>query len=77
MTSANYEFRVRGRLSPPLCEAVSELGDVQVVQATPETIIYGQVADQAQLQGMLALLDNLGLRVVSMHRIPALPEKPD
>ncbi|WP_236790914.1 hypothetical protein [Amycolatopsis sp. GM8] len=77
MTGANYEFRVRGRLSKPLRDAVGELGDVQVEQATPETLIYGQVADQAQLRGILALLDNLGLRVVSMHRIPALPERPE
>lgn len=76
VSAQHYEFRVYGRLSEPLCQAVGEFTDVQVVPAPPETLIYGTVQDQAQLHGMLTLLETLGVRIVAMHQIPALPNEP-
>jgi len=75
--SENYEFRVHGRCSPLLREAVAEFSDVHVEPAPPETLIYGTIADQAHLHGLLMLLEDLGLRIVSLHRVPGPPENSD
>jgi hypothetical protein len=45
------------------------------VPAPPETIIYGCVSDEAHLHGILLLLENLGLHIVSLHQIPDLPAR--
>ncbi|KAA9150315.1 hypothetical protein FPZ12_041475 [Amycolatopsis acidicola] len=73
MTEKNYEFRVQGWISAPVRDAVGEFGDVCVLRAPPETLIYGEISDQAHLTGMLALLGNLGLRIVSVHQVPNPP----
>jgi hypothetical protein len=73
MPVKNYEFRVYGRLSEPLCETLGEFTDVQVVPASPETLIYGSIRDQAQFHGLLVLLETLGLHIVAVHQIPSLP----
>jgi hypothetical protein len=73
VAARNYEFRVHGRVTEPLRQAVDEFTDVQVVPAPPETLIYGAVQDQSQLHGLLMLLETLGLRIVAVHQIPALP----
>jgi hypothetical protein len=70
-----YEFRVHGRLSDRARHAVDDFSEMRVVPAPPETIIYGSVPDESHLHGMLVLLENLGLRIVSLHQIPELPEK--
>lgn len=73
MPQMNYEFRVHGWCSPRLRQAVGEFSDVRVVPAPPETIIYGAVSDQSHLHGLLLLLEDFGLQIVSVHRIPELP----
>ncbi|NKQ52329.1 hypothetical protein HFP15_05490 [Amycolatopsis sp. K13G38] len=73
MTGRKYEFRVCGRLSDPVREAVGEFSDVRIVAAEPETLIYGTIDDQSHLHGLLVLLENLGLHIVSVHEIPAMP----
>jgi hypothetical protein len=62
-----YEFRVAGWLSDHTRGAFS---DLVVVNAPPETIIYGDIVDEAQLHGVLAMMQDLGLRVVSLHEVP-------
>ena len=71
MPVRRYEFRVSGRLSERTQGAFT---DMVVQDAPPETIIYGDVADDSQLHGVLALIQNLGLRVVSVNEVPAAPE---
>jgi hypothetical protein len=66
MTSRRYEFRVAGWLSEGTRGAFSEM---LVVDAPPETIIVGDVIDEAQLHGVLALMRNLGLHVVSLREV--------
>jgi hypothetical protein len=68
-----YEFRVYGRLSDRERHTVGDFSEMRVVPAPPETLIYGHVCDEAQLHGILVLLENLGLRIVSLHRIPDRP----
>ena len=76
MPPTNYEFRVSGRLSERVQSAVSDFGTLQVFPAKPETVIYGPMADQSQLHGLLVLLENLGLHLVSMRQVPdcAVPD---
>ncbi|GAA5115068.1 hypothetical protein GCM10023320_13260 [Pseudonocardia adelaidensis] len=43
--------------------------DMSVVDAPPETIILGEVIDDSHLHGVLALIQNLGLQVVSVNQV--------
>ncbi|MTD55200.1 hypothetical protein [Amycolatopsis pithecellobii] len=73
MTDQQYEVRVDGRLSERAQQAFGGYEDVRIVPAPAETVLYVAVTDEAHLQGILALLANLHLQVVSMKRIPELP----
>lgn len=63
-----YEFLIREQLSPVVREAFIELD----VAAGPVggTVLYGDVHDDAALQGLLARFANLGIRVIEMRRLP-------
>jgi hypothetical protein len=62
-----YEIRVDGQMSDELTTAFPEL-DTFVVP--PETVLYGQVDDEAHLYGLLVRFQSLGLRVVELRRLP-------
>jgi hypothetical protein len=62
-----YEFRVAGRLSD---ETRAAFPDMKVIDVPAETLIYGDVVDEFHLHGVLAMIQNLGLHVVSMNQIP-------
>ena len=64
MTVTCYELRVAGRMSERACAAFA---DMSVVPVRPETIIYGDLTDDAQLHDLLALCQNLGFRVVAVR----------
>lgn len=70
MPRKQYEFRVSGNLSERAQQAVGDFCEARILPAPPETIIYGAVKDQAQLHGILAFLESLGLQIVSVQRIP-------
>lgn len=70
MPEQRYEFRVNGLLSPSARDAVGDICELVVRSTPPETIIYSVVADQGQLHGMLSFLENLGLHVVAVQRLP-------
>lgn len=74
MPARRYEFRVSGRLSE---RAQSAFTDMVVQDAPPETIILGDVVDDSQLHGVLALIQNLGLHVVRFYEVPAVHEQVD
>lgn len=65
-----YEFRISGRLSEQASEAVGDFSEMRIVPAPPETILYGEVTDQAHLHGILTFLESLGLHIVSVHQLP-------
>lgn len=73
MPRTRYEFRVTGHLSERARHAVCEFGEMLLVPAAPETIIYSDLVDESHLHGILAMFQNLGLHVVSMHRVTAPP----
>ncbi|MDD7918852.1 hypothetical protein [Actinomycetospora callitridis] len=67
MASGRYEFRVQGRLSE---DVAGEFDELEVSEAVPETVMHGDVLDEAHLHGILARFRALGLRVVSMREVP-------
>jgi hypothetical protein len=64
--TSHYQFRVAGR---PSDRTRGAFPDMLLVEAPPETIIYGEVIDEAHLHGVLALIQDLGLHVVSVHEV--------
>jgi hypothetical protein len=73
MAARRYEVRVSGRLSQRLRDAFP---DMDVVEAPAETVIGSTVRDATQLSDVLALIDSLGLHVVSIDQVapdPVLP----
>jgi hypothetical protein len=66
VASRRYEFRVAGLLSERTRDAFP---DMTVVDAPAETIILGEVVDESHLHGVLALIQDLGLRVVSVNEV--------
>lgn len=74
MPQSTYEFRVSGLLSEDARHAFNAFEGLRVVHAAPETIIYGSVLDESHLHGILVVLENLGLTIVSVHRIPEAAE---
>jgi hypothetical protein len=71
MSARRYEFRVSGRLSE---RAQGAFVDMAVHDAPAETVISGEVVDDAHLHGVLAQIQNLGLHVVSVLQVPSAPE---
>jgi hypothetical protein len=62
-----YEFRVRGRVTPALLARFEGLrASVEPV----ETVLHGPVADQAALHGVIHLVNALGLELVEVRRLP-------
>ncbi len=72
MPARRYEFRVAGRLSE---RAQGAFADMAVHDAPPETVISGDVVDDSHLHGVLALIQNLGLHVVSVNEVPPVPSQ--
>ncbi|KUL29786.1 hypothetical protein [Streptomyces regalis] len=62
-----YEIRVDGEMSDELTTAFPEL-DTFVVPH--QTVMYGQVDDEAHLYGLLIRFQSLGLHVAEFRRLP-------
>jgi hypothetical protein len=62
-----YEFRAVGRLSE---RARGAFDGMQVDEVPAETVISGDVPENGGVQDVLALIQSLGLEVVSVHRTP-------
>jgi hypothetical protein len=66
MGRSGVEIRIRGRLDDDRLRRLEDaFGPVLVEQ----TIVAGDVADQAELQAMLALLRDVGAEVVEVRRV--------
>ena len=66
MNQPRYEFRVRGRLGQGLLASFEGFeAEVEPV----ETILRGDVADQAALHGVLEQIQSLGLELVEVRRV--------
>ncbi|AWE51535.1 hypothetical protein ACWD6Q_20170 [Streptomyces nigra] len=62
-----YEIRVEGHVSETLARLFPELDHVVM---SGQTVLYGPIVDDAQLYGLLARCQSLGLRVVEMRQLP-------
>ena len=65
--SNEYSFRVRGRISPDIVAAVDPL---QPAVVASETELRGVLVDQAALHGIIARLEQLGVELVGLSRLP-------
>ena len=65
--SNEYSFRVRGRISP---EIVAALDPLQPAGVASETELRGVLVDQAALHGIIARLEQLGVELVGLNRLP-------
>jgi hypothetical protein len=62
-----YEIRIRGRVSEETASAFEGLTlDVHPV----ETVLHGDIADQAALHGILDRVQALGLELVEVRQLP-------
>ncbi|WP_458242791.1 hypothetical protein [Streptomyces sp. MAI_2237] len=62
-----YEIRVDGHMSETLAKAFPELDHVVM---SGQTVLFGSVIDEAQLFGLLARCQSLGLHVLEMRQVP-------
>jgi hypothetical protein len=66
MPDRRYEVRVTGRLSQRARDAFA---DMEVSEVTAETVITGLVHQDDQLYQLLAVVQSLGLHVVSVQQL--------
>lgn len=66
--SGRYEVTIRGRLTPVLASEFEQL-DLTATPKAPETVLHGDVADQAALFGLLRRIESLGLELLEVHRV--------
>jgi len=60
-----YEITVRGRLSDTL---VAALDGLTTTSTTTDTVLRGDIADQAALYGVLERIASLGLELLDVRR---------
>jgi hypothetical protein len=72
--AANYEIRIKGRVSDSLLSAFEGLA---VTTEPVETIVYGPLADQEAVHRLLIRLESIGLEVVEFRRLPGESGDPD
>ncbi|MFH0518911.1 hypothetical protein ACHBTE_17290 [Streptomyces sp. M41] len=61
------EIRVDGHMSDELTTAFPELDSFVVLK---QTLLYGEVSDEAHLYGLLIRFQSLGLHVMEFRRLP-------
>jgi hypothetical protein len=66
MPVTGYEIRIRGRLSDSV---VGAFEDFTAAVRPAETVMRGDVRDQAELHGMLDRLQALGLELIGVRRV--------
>lgn len=69
----HYVIRVKGRLSRELTDAFPTLtADSEPAQ----TVLHGDLIDQAALAGLLNHLDMLGINILEVTQVPAPQPQP-
>jgi hypothetical protein len=68
--SAEYTFRIAGRLTRRLLEALEPL---EARATAGDTLLMGRLADRAALYGVIARIEALGLELVELQRLPHRP----
>lgn len=65
--ATGYEFRIKGRLSDSVTDAFE--GFTSSVKPA-ETVVRGELRDQAELHGVLQQIRALGLELIEVRRLP-------
>ena len=68
MTKARYEIRVRGRLDKTLATSLPPHFKTEFSPA--ETVLHGEGVDQSALHGVLDRLEQLGVELLEVRRLP-------
>ena len=66
MVPAEYELRIRGRLSDSVCGAFE---DFTTAVRPAETVMRGELRDQSELHGLLDQIQSLGLELIEVRRL--------
>lgn len=74
MVQTTYEVWVAGVVPE---QDLQDLGAVTVATERASTVLYGDIADEAALFGLLARLRALGLEVIEVRRVPDLSPLPE
>ena len=64
--SSVYSFRVAGNVGPMLTEAFP---DLRAQHEGRTTVLTGELRDQAELHGVLALIESLGIELIAVERL--------
>lgn len=70
MGAQRYQIHVKGRLG----ETIAVAFDGLVATVMVETVLVGELADQAALLGVLSRVQALGLELVELRRLPCREE---
>ncbi len=73
-TTARYEIRVKGDLDEVLAAGLPS--QFTAAPAPAETVVYAEDVDQSALHGLLDRLEQLGIELREIRRLPD-EEKPD
>jgi hypothetical protein len=65
---SSYEITVRGRLTATMLTAFDGL---DASPAAADTVLRGEIVDQAALFGVLERIESLGLELLDVRRNPA------
>ena len=65
--SSSYEIRIKGRVGR---SALASFEDMEAAIQPAETVLRGEVTDQAQLHGLLERIQLLGLELIEIRRVP-------
>jgi hypothetical protein len=66
VTPTKYEIRIKGKVSDPLLASFEGL-DASIRPV--ETVLRGEIADQAALHGLLDRIQTLGLDLVEIREV--------
>jgi hypothetical protein len=72
-TAVPYAFVIRGVIEQPL---IGPLEGMTIEAADGESVLVGEIVDQAQLQGVINWLCALGVETVSVNPLPRLTDDP-
>jgi hypothetical protein len=67
MPTTHYEITVRGLISPALADGFDGLS---ATRSGSDTVLRGEIVDQAALYGVLERVESLGLELIDVHRRP-------
>lgn len=73
LSTARYEIHIKGRVGDDLAVVFEGL----TAEVLPvETVLHGDIRDQAELHGIIDLVQQLGLELIEVRRLPNEASKP-